>query len=170
MRGGSFCYLYTKAAWELFDEYRDEVRNMATQLQKYGRGARASQETQEIADVIDSARHQIETLQGRLKDVWHAVEWHVSCDYSEDQVDEELYKFHQATRPVSRTWIVELHLDEFGLYTWTAEASVVHQGLRAKGRYLYSSEKTARIGITRTFQALGIPFLIADTVEKEVTP
>lgn len=81
MSGGSFNYLYTQ------DPYRyEDLKDMASDLRSRGMYD-AAEET--LALMPQKASKELENL-------WHAVEWHRSCDWSEAQVAREFIKYEKA--------------------------------------------------------------------------
>ena len=69
----------------------DDVDRMAERLSEMGFAA-ASADTKSVADALRSAFQ----LKERLRDVWHAVEWRDSRDWSEEQAREQIIKYTSA--------------------------------------------------------------------------
>lgn len=92
MSGGSFNYLCHAAQWyELGSERDQDIRDMLKALTEYGNEAfPAVVATAQVLAKFAEARK----LAAELADVWQAVEWHHSCDWSEDQVLEALTKYN----------------------------------------------------------------------------
>lgn len=77
MSGGSFNYLCFQDqpdAWEL--------SRMADELEDRG-----------MTDAAEETRALIPAPPEALRDLWHAVEWHVSCDCDQKQVDESYGRY-----------------------------------------------------------------------------
>lgn len=92
MSGGSFNYLYRHYARDVVPLAQAHMEMLA-QLRTYGEVAR-----QAIADfeMMIELQKLAGALHEKLSDVMHDVEWHVSCDYGEDQVREGLKKYNEA--------------------------------------------------------------------------
>lgn len=92
MSGGSFDYLCHKYAVDVVPLLQTH-KEMLVQLRTYGEVAR-----QAMADfeMLIELQKLAGALHDRLRDVMHDVEWHVSCDYGEDQVREGLKKYNEA--------------------------------------------------------------------------
>lgn len=83
MSGGSFNYL--AQAVKFGGDWKDggQVADMAAELKDRGY-ADASDATQEIIALLDLAQAKAE----HLAEVWHAVEWRKSGDWTNDQLEE----------------------------------------------------------------------------------
>lgn len=92
MSGGSFSYLCYKTDISEICEYSDELERMRESLIKYGYEDIA-RDTQRLIEYIKSAKIRIETLAEQLNNVFHAVEWYESADYSKDTMIKELEKY-----------------------------------------------------------------------------
>lgn len=81
MSGGSFNYLYTQHPYN-----EEDLKNMASELRSRGMYDAANATLALIPPVASKP----------LEDLWHAVEWHVSCDWSEAQVARVFAKYEAA--------------------------------------------------------------------------
>lgn len=90
MSGGSFNYLCH--TWDLGDivEKRGDLEEMSQALAALGYAQDAARETEELLVILRQWEVQASVRLERLREVWKAVEWWRSCDYSEDQVREAL--------------------------------------------------------------------------------
>lgn len=94
MSGGSFNYLCYKSADELFAAEAD-LQHMADELAQIGYAPDAAAETQELLLDLRAFYNRATTRMRRLNNVWRAVEWWRSCDYSEEQVAEAVQQYQQ---------------------------------------------------------------------------
>jgi hypothetical protein len=95
MSGGSYNYLcHVWEADEMLAKLND-LLEMSTRLAGLGYAEDAAKETEELICIINQAKVRIVTRMNRLKNVWHAVEWWDSADYSESQVKEALEKYRK---------------------------------------------------------------------------
>ncbi|MEU6597828.1 hypothetical protein [Streptomyces flaveolus] len=90
MSGGSFNYLCH--AFDLDDliERRGSLEAMASELAGLGYAQDAARETEELLVMLRQWEVRATVRVERLREVWKAVEWWRSCDYSEDRVHEAL--------------------------------------------------------------------------------
>ncbi len=87
MSGGSFNSLYAN---DFPVERLQDYREMRDALVSYGQaGTRAREDFALLIACLNMATG----LHSRLRGVMHAVEWHHSGDYLEDQVREEMVKY-----------------------------------------------------------------------------
>lgn len=93
MSGGSFNYLCH--TWDLADinEKRGDLEAMASELAGLGYAQDAARETEELLVMLRQWEVRATVRIERLREVWKAVEWWRSCDYSEDQVREALAEY-----------------------------------------------------------------------------
>ena len=93
MSGGSLNYLYCKDPEELFG-YIGELETVEDCLLRleYRDIAR---DVRRLIEYIKSAYVRIDVLSEQLKDVFHAVEWCESCDYSEEDLIKHLDKYRE---------------------------------------------------------------------------
>jgi hypothetical protein len=95
MSGGSYNYLgsicYDDLA-ELLSKESD-LRDMADRLAGLGYAQDAAAETEELLVMLRQWKTRAEVRVRRLIDVWHAVEWWDSCDWSEEQVRTALERY-----------------------------------------------------------------------------
>ena len=91
MSGGSFNYLYRAADMGTLGERRGAIEEMASSLEEYDQpaAAKAAERTRAVLLALSAA----DELAKQLADVWKAVEWHHSCDWSKEDVLEVLQKF-----------------------------------------------------------------------------
>jgi hypothetical protein len=91
MSGGSYDYLCYKDPGDLIN-YIETLESMANRLQtlKCEDGAA---ETYDLIRIIKQSDMRISTIQKRLSDLWHAVEWFDSCDFGEEDVMEAINKY-----------------------------------------------------------------------------
>jgi hypothetical protein len=95
MSGGSYNYLGVICIDDLEELLgkESELREMADRLAGLGYAEDAARETEELLVLLRQWRIRAEVRVKRLGDVWHAVEWWDSNDYSEDRVKEALAKY-----------------------------------------------------------------------------
>lgn len=93
MSGGSFNYLCH--TWDLdgLMEKRGSLEEMASELAGLGYAQDAARETEELLVMLRQWEVRASVRVERLREVWKAVEWWRSCDYSEDQVREALAEY-----------------------------------------------------------------------------
>jgi hypothetical protein len=90
MSGGSYNYLcHTYDLAGLLDRHAD-LEEMSERLAGLGYAQDAARETEELLVQLRQWRNRAEVRMERLRDVWKAVEWWDSNDYSEDQVQDAL--------------------------------------------------------------------------------
>lgn len=87
MSGGSFNYLFVQDVDGLAQQ-RETIQRMADVLRNSGYESIAK-DTEEILQLFEQA----EQKATKLKDVWHAVEWWVSNDWSEQDAKEAAEKY-----------------------------------------------------------------------------
>lgn len=92
MSGGSFNYLCDAARWgEIGMDRQSDIEQMLVAITRYGPDAiHAAAATAQVLAKLAEAR----MLAASLADVWRAVEWHQSCDWTEKQVHEALSTFN----------------------------------------------------------------------------
>jgi hypothetical protein len=90
MSGGSFDYLCYAVEIGTLGERRGAIEAMAQALDEYDQpaAAKAADRTRAVLAALDAA----DELARQLSDVWHAVEWHHSSDWGEEDVLEVLQK------------------------------------------------------------------------------
>lgn len=100
MSGGSFNYLYLAAELGRLGECRGMIAEMAEALDEYDhpRAGQAASDTRRILATLEQA----DALAKDMAEVWHAVEWHHSCDWGGDDVEEALDKYDEGDTP----WLV----------------------------------------------------------------
>jgi hypothetical protein len=93
MSGGSFNYLcHTWDLNKLMDK-RGDLEEMASELAGLGYAQDAARETEELLVMLRQWEVRAAVRIERLREVWKAVEWWRSCDYSEDQVRKALTEY-----------------------------------------------------------------------------
>ena len=100
MSGGSYDYLCFEDGAGLF-EYEDQLERMIDRLAGLGYADDAARETAEVLLVIRQSKVRIETMAGRMSDVWKAVEWWDSADTSEDHLKAVLDAYRSPDQPPS---------------------------------------------------------------------
>jgi hypothetical protein len=99
MSGGSYNYL--NSTWDLDDllKKRGDLEDMSARLAGLGWAEDAARETEELLVMLRQWEIRAETRITRLRDVWKAVEWWDSNDWSEAQVREALAKYRGEDSP-----------------------------------------------------------------------
>jgi hypothetical protein len=95
MSGGSFDYLCYAADLGTLGERRGAIEEMAQALDAYDQPAarKAADRTRAVLLALTAA----DELARQLTDVWHAVEWHHSSDWGEEDVIEALQEWWEAS-------------------------------------------------------------------------
>lgn len=95
MSGGSFNYLGAICYDDLSDLLAKEsdLEAMADRLAGLGWAEDAARETQELLVMLRQWKIRAEVRAQRLINVWHAVEWWDSHDWSEQQVRDALARY-----------------------------------------------------------------------------
>lgn len=88
MSGGSYNYLGVRARSGLIT-VPYTLEDMQERLHKLPYAIRSAWHTTQVISLIGDANRQAEML----ADVWHAVEWRDSGDWSEDDMREEIEKY-----------------------------------------------------------------------------
>lgn len=93
MSGGSFNYLCYAVDMGMLGERRGSIEEMAEALDAYDQpaAAKAAERTRAVLLALSAA----DELARQLTDVWHAVEWHHSCDWGEEDVIKVLQAYWQ---------------------------------------------------------------------------
>jgi hypothetical protein len=101
MGGGSYNYLGSICYDDLGELLAKEsdLREMADRLAGLGYAEDAARETEELLTMLRQWKTRAEARVRRLSDVWHAVEWWDSRDWSEDRVREALAKYRGEAAP-----------------------------------------------------------------------
>jgi hypothetical protein len=91
--GGSFNYLCH--TWDLDDLVgkQMDLEAMAQALAALGYAKDAARETEELLVLLRQWEVQATVRVERLREVWKAMEWWQSCDYSEDTFKEALAEY-----------------------------------------------------------------------------
>lgn len=97
MSGGSYNYLGSYQVQDLRDvlDKESDLQAMAARLAGLGYAEDAARETEELLVMLRQWKVRAEVRLDRLRDVWHAVEWWDSCDWSEEQVLHALEKYRE---------------------------------------------------------------------------
>ena len=90
MSGGSYDYLCFKDTSDVFTRLSN-LANMADRLD--GVCPEAAAETRALFDGPRSLYAELETRLARLADLWYAVEWRDSRDWSDQQLDDAVAAF-----------------------------------------------------------------------------
>jgi len=94
MSGGAYEYLYVWAGdLEELIKRRVVLEAMSERLSGLPYAKDAALETERLLSMIQRFEIQVRARGEALTDVWHAVEWWDSADYSEDQVKEALARY-----------------------------------------------------------------------------
>lgn len=131
MSGGSYDYLCTKTAEELFNNHRYQLRNMADDLSRDFAQSKAARDTTHLLNLIESYAQDIENRSNRLEHVWHHQEWWKSNDYSRDQVERQIASYETDT-------------DNGGTAPLSTDDKQELQELRRKKRELESTIETLK--------------------------
>ena len=93
MSGGSFNYLCH--TWDLGDlvSKMGDLEAMSQAIASVGYAQDAARETEELLVILRQWEVQAGVRLERLREVWKAMEWWRSCDYSEDQFREALAEY-----------------------------------------------------------------------------
>lgn len=92
MSGGSYNYLFTKDAHDIM-AYDGELSDMCDRLAGLGYADDVAREATELLLVTRQSRVRIESIQKRISDVFHAVEWWDSGDGGEDTLAKALARY-----------------------------------------------------------------------------
>lgn len=87
MSGGSFNYLCNKDATDLLAERENSFAEMTVFLEENFPGTQAAKDTRALFERYRGLQAELdsEPLRSLRDNVWHAVEWWKSGDYSHDQ-------------------------------------------------------------------------------------
>ena len=97
MSGGSLNYLYNKEPSELFHRI-DDLESVEYELLK--RGAKdIARDVRRLIEYIEAAENRIGVLSEQLHDIMHAVEWRLSYDYGEDDLQHEIEAYREEATP-----------------------------------------------------------------------
>jgi hypothetical protein len=90
MSGGSYNYLCRALDLEDLLKQKADLESMFERLAGLGYAPEAAAETYQLLLSLRVMESRAEVHVQRLRDLWKAVEWWDSCDWSEDQVKEAL--------------------------------------------------------------------------------
>jgi hypothetical protein len=93
MSGGSYNYLCDVLDLDRLLRHEHDLQAMAARLAGLGWAKDAARETEELLVMLRQWQVRADVRVERLREVWKAVEWWDSCDWSEDQVREALAKY-----------------------------------------------------------------------------
>lgn len=97
MSGGSLNYLYCQEAEELFSLNRiDDMEYAECYLIDRG-DLDIAKDIRRLIEYVLSVRNRVEVLQEQLRNVFHAIEWRISADYGDSDLEEELEKYRNRT-------------------------------------------------------------------------
>lgn len=88
MSGGSFNYLCDAGNLEELARKADDLTDMGRALFEYAPDHPATARTVALVKLISETR-----IDNSLRDVWEAMEWWKSCDWSEDDLKNALAEF-----------------------------------------------------------------------------
>ena len=91
MSGGSLSYLYNKEFPEVCN-YIGEMKKVEKELISQGY-TDIARDVRRLIEYCLTAENRISVLFDNLSDVFHAVEWYYSSEYSEDSLIEELDRY-----------------------------------------------------------------------------
>jgi hypothetical protein len=92
--GGSFDYLCMSFDLDALLDRQEQLESMATQLREWGYDG-AADETDAVRTELQSLKTSVLDRVERLRAVWKAVEWTVSCDWGPDSVAEAVKELGQ---------------------------------------------------------------------------
>lgn len=93
MSGGSYNYLCDALDLSDIENKQHDLLEMSNRLAGLGYAKDAAAETYRVLVELRQFEVRIGVHLERLRDVWKAVEWWDSCDWSEDQVRAALEKY-----------------------------------------------------------------------------
>src|SRR5215207_487543 len=93
MSGGSYDYLCYQGDLDELIGRKRTLREMADRLAGLGYAQDAAAETEELLVMLRQWEVRAQVRAKRLQDVWKAIEWWDSCDWSEDRVKEALAEY-----------------------------------------------------------------------------
>ena len=97
MSGGSYEYLFVKDVDQLLNA-ESLIKAMFERLAGLGYAEDAAKETFDLLLTLRQFRVRIEVMQGRLSEVWRAIEWWDSGDSGEDGFKEALDSYRLKTK------------------------------------------------------------------------
>ncbi|MBR8638604.1 hypothetical protein KEF29_03140 [Streptomyces tuirus] len=103
MSGGSYNYLYEACDLEDLQNRQHDLRDMADRLAALGYAQDAATETEELLALFRQWQIRAGVRIRRLENVWKAIEWWDSADWSEHRVHEALAEYRSdAISPSAR--------------------------------------------------------------------
>lgn len=93
MSGGSYNYLCQVYDLDDLMKHEADLQAMAERLAGLGYAEDAARETEELLVMLRQWRTRAEVRTKRLREVWKAVEWWDSCDWSERAVREAIAEY-----------------------------------------------------------------------------
>ena len=97
MSGGYYGYLHMRDSLGDMVEYSYELRRMYRRLADLGWADDAAEETAVLIAKLDEAEDAVADAIANVADVWKAVEWWDSADWSEEQVRQALADYREET-------------------------------------------------------------------------
>lgn len=91
MSGGSYNYLYSANTVAGLSYKLSELMEMISRLKELGYND-AAEESEKLYKLLSAE------LPEGLRDLWHAVEWRDSCDWSEDRVEAEYVRYQEGCK------------------------------------------------------------------------
>lgn len=104
MSGGSYDYLFSKEAEDLFGYTGayENLERMTDRLVGLGYAADVAADALDLVAMIRTQRVRMDAAMRRLRDVFHAVEWWDSADSGEDEVRAALAAYRGEEAPDGR--------------------------------------------------------------------
>jgi hypothetical protein len=98
MSGGSYNYLCYREDLEDLLGSKYQIESMRVTLSDLGYAEEAAKETQDLLDLMAQWDAKVQEIAGNLKEVWKAIEWWHSCDYSEEEVKKAVAKYQASKK------------------------------------------------------------------------
>ncbi|WP_030672315.1 hypothetical protein [Streptomyces sp. NRRL B-1347] len=97
MSGGSYDYLCRALDFTDLVNQMPNIERMSKTLAHLGYAADAARETEELLLILRQSEVRATVRLERLRNVWQAVEWWHSADWSQDQVKQALDEYRGST-------------------------------------------------------------------------
>lgn len=101
MSGGSFNYLCHTWDLDTLIDKQGDLEAMSQALAGLGYAKDAARETEELLVLLRQWENRATVRLDRLREVWKAMEWWQSCDYSEDTFKEALAEYRGESKEPS---------------------------------------------------------------------